>query len=159
MSHQSPIVRFGRGLAVMILLLSGPISGYALVRIFLVARASAGWPTVPGQLTRAEVDATAAGRYRAGVSYTYNLNGAQYIGNRIRASDGEFGFREGAEQQIQGLEPGQSVEVHYDPADPSRSVLRAGAGFQEYVLLMVPPTLFSLGVFLMMHMRQRRDVT
>lgn len=144
--ESSPILRFGRWLGAILFVIAGPISGYFLLQIYLTARASEAWPTVSGEITKADVAITAVGRYHADVEYTYNVRGRDLVGNRIRASDGEFDFPGGAEQTIRGLEPGQRVEVHYDPTDPARSVIRTGAHFQEYALLLVPVVIFSLGV-------------
>jgi hypothetical protein len=159
MSDQSPIVRLGGWIGVFFLWLTGPVAGYFMIRIFLVARASALWPTVPGELTHAGEGVTATGRYDADVSYSYSVSGVPYTGTKIRASDGEFEFRAGAEQQIEGLVAGQLVSIHYDPGDPGHSVLQAGAGYPEYALLLVPPAIFALGLFLLVGMIQTRDGT
>lgn len=149
----SPIVRFGYWLGAIILLASAPISGYFLLQVFLTARATAAWPTVPGEITRAEVREV-FGRYSADVSYTYTVAGRPYVGHRVRASDGDSELREAAEQAIEGLKPGGRVEVHYDPADPGRSVLQAGVGFQEKALLLVPLLMLALGIRAVVRLRR-----
>ena len=154
----SPIVRFGFGLAAFFFVIGGPLSGYFLTKIFLEARASANWPSVAGTLTKAEVRDTGVGRYCADVAYLYRVGANEFTGSRIRASDGEYNFRDGAVQALGALKVGQIVPVYYNPAEPRQSVLRPGAGFQEYILLLVPIVMFAIGIWayrLLWRTRQR----
>ncbi|GDY10730.1 hypothetical protein LBMAG52_42180 [Planctomycetia bacterium] len=121
--------------------------GFFLTRIFLEAKASANWPTASGILQKAEVAETSVNHYYADVAYKFSVAGHDFAGSRIAASDGEYNIRDGAVQAIQGLRVGQNVTVHYDPSNPNKSVLRAGAGFQEYFLLCLPVAIFSFGVY------------
>ena len=144
---QSPIVRFGFGLGAFFLLIGGPISGYFLGRIFLEAKVSSTWPSVTGTITRAQVGETGVGRYVADVAYSYRVGDREFTGSRIRTSDGEYRIRDGAVQAIDGLTVGRQLPVHYDPVNPRHSVLQAGAGFQEYVLLLIPVGMFVVGLW------------
>jgi len=72
------------------------------------------------------------------VAYQYHVANRTYTGTRIRVSDSEYQIRDGAAQAIRGLTQGQRVPVYYNPDDVSQSVLRTGAGFQDYALLAVP---------------------
>jgi hypothetical protein len=146
-SGQSPIVRFGFGLAAFIFVIGGPISGFFLGRIFLEAKASAAWPAVIGTITRAEVGTTAVGRYFADVAYTYYVGDAEFTGSKIRASDGECNIRDGAVQAIGDLTVGKQIPVFYNPSDPRKALLEPGAGCQEYVLLLVPAGMFVMGLW------------
>ncbi|MHC5540007.1 DUF3592 domain-containing protein [Singulisphaera rosea] len=152
----SPLVRFGRTLGAIIIIAAAPVSGYFLGQAFLTARASVNWPTVPGVLTQAKVRDPGIGGFHADVVYIYTVAGRQFAGTRIRASDGEHKQREGAEQALRGLAPGQQVTVHYDPADPGRSLLQTGAGFQEYAQLFVPVGMLSYGIYLLVSLRRSR---
>lgn len=145
-SLQSPITRLGFGLGACFAFLSSVISGYFLTQIFLEARQTTSWPSVNGSLTRVRVGQN-TGRYFADVAYQYQVAGRTYNGTRIRTSDGEYQVRDGAEQAIRGLTQGQQVPVYYNPDNASQSVLRIGAGFQEYALLAVPVALFAMGIF------------
>jgi hypothetical protein len=142
----SPIVRFGVGVWAVMFLFAAPVSGFFLTRIFLDARDSATWPTVPGRLTRAQVGETAVRRYYVDVAYTYRVGSREYVGTKVRASDGEYDRRAGAVRALRGLAAGQPVTVFYSPADPQRAVLRAGTGVQEYALLFVPVVMLGIGV-------------
>lgn len=152
----SPIVRFGAWLLAFILVLTGPVSGFALARIFLEARASAAWPSVPGTLTWAGVRTETFGGYFADVAYTYRVGDEEFTGTRLRTSDGKYSDREGATQAIRGLSPGQRVTVYYNPASPEKSVLYPGAGVQEYVLLLVPVAVEAAGVWALVRLWRTR---
>jgi hypothetical protein len=146
-SGGSPIVRFGFGVAAFFFVIGGPISGYFLGRIFLEAKASSAWPMVVGTVTRAQVGETGIGRYFADVAYTYRVGDREFTGTRIRPSDGEYNIRDGAVHAIRELTVGKQHPVFYNPANPRQAVLQAGAGFQEYVLLLVPVGMFVVGVW------------
>lgn len=155
MSNESPIVRFGIWMGALLMLISAPVSGYFLLQIFLKAKASQTWPSVPGVITKAEV-ADKFGRFQADVSYTYTVDGRNLVGSRIRASDGEFNVRDGAVQALQGLAKGQQVNVYYDPSNPGYSLIQPGAGFQEYALLVVPFVMVGIGLTLIYRLRKTR---
>jgi hypothetical protein len=154
----SPIRRFGLALGAFLFILSAPISGYFLLKIFVDARASESWPTVMGKLTKAQVIPAGVGRFRAVVAYSYRVGAIDFNGSKIHASDGEFEFRDGAAQEIRGLIVGQPVTVFYNPSDPRQSLLRAGAGFQEYALLFVPIVMLGVGVVLFWRWQRSRRV-
>ena len=151
---QSPIVRFGLSLGVLLCFLSVPVSGYFLTQIVIQARGSHDWPSVEGQLLRAQVGGNGAHGFHADVSYRYEVNGQIYNGQRVRTSDGEYKIRDGAKQAIRGLIAGQRITVYYDPHDPSESVLEPGAGYQEYTLLGVPVILLVMGAGLLIRLRR-----
>ena len=147
----SPIVRFGVLLGGGIALLTGPVSGFFLTRIFLEAQASAQWPHVQGILEKAEVKDVGLPlhpRYQADVEYSYRVDGVAYHGHRIRASDGEVEYREAVEDELKGLIAGQPVSVYFDPERKSRCVLRIGARYQEWALLLVPVGIFVWGILI-----------
>ncbi len=157
---QSPIVRFGLGLIAFFLVLGAPISGFFLTRIVVQALASTDWPSVNGLVNKAEVGVNDVGRYYADVSYTYDVDGQSFTGTRVRMSDGEYENRDGAALTIQNLQVGMRLPVHYDPDDPAESVLRPGAGYQEYALLLVPVIMLSAGLYgfsLLWRTRPSRD--
>ncbi|MBX3434903.1 MAG: DUF3592 domain-containing protein [Pirellulales bacterium] len=133
-----------------------PVAAFLSGRLFLEASESANWPTVIGTMRRAEVRRLPLGKYEVDVSYDYSINDTLYIGSRICASDGQHKYHSDAEYQLRGLHVGKLVTVHYDPTSPSRSVLRAGAGFQEYVLLIVPFMCFGMGLRRLKTLRDMR---
>jgi hypothetical protein len=96
------------------------------------AVASDAWPAVAGR-----IDSTGhvyhqgkrSAHYELDVRYTYRVGDRTYTGHRVDFIDGVRAFTEAAmEQEARryGLVAGATVTVHYDPADPARSVLWTG---------------------------------
>lgn len=155
----SPIVRFGMSLGGCLLIVASIVSGFFLMRIFLEAQASASWPIIAGTVTNAEVvemRAAFKSRYETRVRYTYRVNDRDYGGKRIRASDGEYDNAAAATRALEGLAAGQEIRVHYDPKDPSRALLRAGAAFPEYALLSIPLVMLAMGMIPLLRVRSWR---
>lgn len=144
---QSPFVRFGIALSAIAFIIAAPVSGYFLTRMFIDARVSASWPSVMGTLIRADTKTSPGGKYSADVRYNYRVDGRDFVGSKVRLSDGNYKQRESVERMIRDLAPGQPVPVFYNPADPSIAVLQTGAGFQEYALLFVPVLMLGVGVW------------
>ena len=153
----SPIVRFGFALAATFCVFGSPVMGFFLTRIFLEAKASASWPIVAGVLQKVEIGETSVNRYYADIAYTFSVDGRDYTGTRIAASDGEYNIRDGAVQAIEGLRVGDAVSVYYNPSNPSQSVIRAGAGFVEYFLLCLPIAIFAFGVYAFRLLRRTKE--
>jgi hypothetical protein len=94
------------------------------------ARASLSWPTVRGQVTESTVstdDSDGFIEYRASVTYEYAANGRQYVGGRISFLDESFPDPEPARDEAAQYPVGASVNVYYNPEDPSSAVLEPGA--------------------------------
>jgi hypothetical protein len=88
------------------------------------------WPTTDGvvqsaQMARHEGDADHGDTYSADVSYSYQVAGVNYDGNRLA-----FGSVSSSSSYAQGIlnhyPVGQKVSVHYDPANPELAVLETG---------------------------------
>lgn len=94
------------------------------------------WPRVKGtiQTRGVTVDHTSHGDNDGGnrsipfATYTYSVEGKEYHGKRISFGD-HGGSVEYARKAVAGYEPGMSVEVFYDPMDPSQVVLDKKFGF------------------------------
>ncbi len=144
----SSIVSMYFGIIAVGCVAGAPVSGYFLTKIFLEARASANWPSVTGTLTRTQVLEGELGRYYTDISYTYNIGNDQFIGTRIRTSDGQYNVHNGEVQAIAGLIEGNTVTVYYNPSDPAQSVLKNGVSPEEYVLLFIPLVMLGFGVLI-----------
>lgn len=124
--------------------------------------ASRWWPTVQGTMLESRVieSTRRTGGLRRGggsttewtprVRYEYEVEGVRHESERVDFMT-RAGGRSAAEQELRGLEAGAPVTVHYDPADPSRAVLRPGNGPWDWIPplmgllgLSVPPALFML---------------
>jgi len=86
-----------------------------------------GWRRAQALVQEAWVDqvgAVTAGSWRAGVRFTFTAaDGREYRGNRLSFGGSAHRRRAAAEAQVAPLQPGRRVEVWYDPADPTRSVI------------------------------------
>lgn len=106
----------------------------------------AGWPAIPGRLVKLRVGAWSLARqsdnFTARGEYLYEVGGKPYRGNRLSVdgSPYESSYWPEFRSKVASLAPGlqiqrppshdgidyvldQPVTVHYDPADPGRSVL------------------------------------
>jgi hypothetical protein len=78
-----------------------------------------------------------AGRYirtttgRAAVTYQYEVNGHQLTGRRVFVGDENCASAYEARRRVRHYYSGVSVQVHYDPAEPSRAVLEAGLTWSQ----------------------------
>jgi hypothetical protein len=83
------------------------------------------------------------------------LEGKLYQGSCIEWSIADHRNYTGARQRLDKYDPGQRVKVHYDPANPTMSVLQPGPAIVifptpviavtsiVYVMLIVGPVLFK----------------
>jgi hypothetical protein len=102
------------------------------VREWILADASAAWPTAPGTVMRSEVarhTSTSKGRtrtsYSARIEFDYKLDGVKYRGDRLTfkvTSSSESG----AQETVDRYPVGSTVRVSYDPDDRTRAVLEPG---------------------------------
>jgi uncharacterized protein DUF3592 len=115
---------------------------------------SARWPMVKGRVTASEFqEGPLEGRYirtttgRAAVTYQYELNGRELTGDRIFVGDEEFGSAYQAQKRTRHYYPGVAVDVFYDPADPSLTVLETGLTWSHSWKFFLGAFLFGVGVF------------
>ncbi len=104
-----------------------------------LARESLGWPTVAGVVETSKVVSSrhnTKGGHRtshsAQVEYVYEVNGAPHTGSRVSfrvASEGEAD----AIATVARYPAGTPVQVHYDPADPTLSVIDAGDDWSNLI--------------------------
>lgn len=112
------IVIFGAG---MMALGAWVLTG--VIRRIRLGLNSQNWPTAPGRVTHSEIKRDDG--YIFKVEYRYEVNGVSQYGDILEAGRNEYS-RDQAEALAQSYAVGSDVEVHYDPADPSTSVLRPG---------------------------------
>lgn len=109
-------------------------------------RAVLAWSSVSGRVVSSEVTSetsrethSASGRseiqtrYRADVEYAYSVAGAEYVGTRVSMADIDFPVEDSAAAIVARYPAGAPVDVFYDPADASASLLEheaAGTGLQ-----------------------------
>jgi hypothetical protein len=123
-------------------LLALPIGIYGRRR----ARREQAWPTVKAVVRStaiAPVSAEQRHRFVPKLTYEYAVAGKTYKGDRLDITRYKDFSESYARDYVAKRAVGTEVDVHYDPADPARSVLEPGAGG-------CGPLLFCLvgGVFL-----------
>lgn len=120
----------------------------SLAAIFIGGRpivrhlASASWPTTSGQITAAEVrEHRFAGRgltvtrWDPVVVYEYQVGETSLTNDEVRFSDEAFtSSLEGAERAVAPYEPGQTVTVTYNPANPEIAVLERRVETESYLI-------------------------
>jgi hypothetical protein len=83
--------------------------------------------------------------YEAHVEYRYSVAGETHDGDRVTYANEDTA--EWAEATVHEYPTGARVEVHYDPRDPSRSVLEPGESPNTVLLSVGGVGLIVLGVF------------
>ncbi|PQO36599.1 DUF3592 domain-containing protein [Blastopirellula marina] len=102
--------------------------GYGIYQVTL-AQGTSQWPVVLGKIQKCKLrshrneDSTT---YACDVAYTYEVNGTAYHGDRIA-----YGYNgtnnESFHKRVENrLKKSRYVQVHYNPSNPSESVLAAG---------------------------------
>jgi len=87
------------------------------------------WPTTPGTIRRLELKEQRGGEDETAiveVEYSYAVNGVDYEGSRLAYGYCGSNLFAEHEQIYQKLKGASSVDVRYDPADPSASCLSHG---------------------------------
>ena len=100
------------------------------------------WPTAPGRVTDSRVASHTS--FRNGrqitqiagvVKYEYQVMGQTYESDKLGFGNAASG-RKNANAKVAEYPAGTAVTVHYDPADPSKSVLETKAyGFVTSILV------------------------
>lgn len=109
------------------------VSGF---RRMAAGSATRRWPSAPGRITRSAVatehttdgDGGTYEVFEPEVHYTFDVAGETRTGDTIRIHPRVFPSRDEAEEIAEQYPEGAEVRVHYDPADPSRTVLEPGTG-------------------------------
>ena len=107
-------------------------------------RASAGWPTVQGVVTRARVERQETRQRGGGYTYHYDAD-VRYryaVGGRTYDSDTfvfgvshSFPDSAAAQAEVDRYPPGRPVRVFYDPRDPAEGCLVPGDAPETLALL------------------------
>ena len=111
------------------------------------------WPVVTGKVTTLTVEQT-PGRfgstYKPRVEYTYAVQGVTYTGNCRRFDDDGYASRSSASSRLGRYVLGAEIPVHYDPNDPSDSVLEPGTERRTYAYIVLLGALFLIGLGLLL---------
>lgn len=101
------------------------------------AVASASWPTTDGRIVRSTLQQRrddGAWQHTAEIDYEYEVAGTSFMGTRAWIGD-DYWSSPGSEfrDAVQRYPVGRQVNVHYDPAEPARSVLEPGATWSSSI--------------------------
>jgi hypothetical protein len=131
-----------RRIAAVLIILMGLGLIQDRVRLLLVGQDSLDWPSVTGVVTGAAASPLAGAQagpgWRIRITYEYKVDGRSFSGERLR-----FSRRLGGRTQVQAKQallsyvPGGPVNVHFDPADPARSVILPGPDLRAWFGLFV----------------------
>ncbi|PKN84982.1 MAG: hypothetical protein CVU46_12575 [Chloroflexi bacterium HGW-Chloroflexi-8] len=106
----------------------------AFLQYFRAKKAATEWQTVQGVVQDSELSirharsssGTSSTQYRPKVTYQFQVNGQSISNDSIAFGDSNMS-RNKAEEKLSEYPKGALVMVHYDPADPAKSVLETKA--------------------------------
>ena len=133
------------------------ISAVILIKIgsdILKAQKSRSWPTASGTVLDSGMEANQSRdedgdiktTYGATIQYKYTVDGQEFVGDRRTFSNVRTSSVRNTEKILERYPLGSSVDVFYDPDDPSSSVLESGVGAATYILLLVPIGFLVFGI-------------
>jgi hypothetical protein len=137
--------------------------GLVTLMFFVAARRyskqAAAWPSVRGKVVSSKVEQfeerDSEGRsrtsYRPAVEYAYVVGGRELHGNQIKLMMQMSGSESLAVKTVAKYPAGSAVDVHYDPADPTKTALENPTG-ATWIIAVIALAMFalaawSLGVF------------
>lgn len=113
--------------------------------------ASKTWPSVPGTITRSEVDVwkrDGKTHYEPDIAYSYTVDGKKYSSAKITVGDAPLDNNVSAAKRLQAEYPvGTEVPVYYDPELPGSSALEPGTKAGDYMLAGFAAIFFLVGLF------------
>lgn len=123
------------GLVIVPFVIVALVMGGIAVRGQMRARASRNWPMAVGKVLFATVDArrsrSGSGystNYYPNVIYEYVVNGQRFQNNQMYSGvQYGLGSYKRVEQKVAKYPPGSTVQVYYNPENPSQAVLEQSA--------------------------------
>jgi hypothetical protein len=75
--------------------------------------------------------------YSVRVTYAYTVEGNNYEGNTVGFGTMSHNERSDAQEELKSYPQGKSIDVYYDPENPSDSVLKKGVFWPMYIVIVV----------------------
>ena len=75
--------------------------------------------------------------YSVRVTYAYTVEGNNYEGNTVGFGTMSHNERTDAQEELKSYPQGKSIDVYYDPENPSDSVLKKGVFWPMYILIAI----------------------
>lgn len=137
-----------RGIVALVFAAVGVACLHSLVYQLRIDR----WPTVRGRVRDAGVTAAGGGStgptqmYVETLEYDYRVDGVDHVGTRlspwvVSASHNARGF---LAWRMRGLEPGATVEVVYNPRQPTASFLRRSGPVGKAVTILMAGVMLAV---------------
>jgi Protein of unknown function (DUF3592) len=88
---------------------------------------SKSWQWAPAVVQHASLEestgAKGVAEYSPDIRYRFHVNGREYVGTRLEIPRGRSGSEEAERNRLESYAPGTTVQILYDPLDPTRSVV------------------------------------
>jgi len=131
-------------LSAILILVGLVIISLVLATTMKAKSAAKKWPTAQGMIQSAELEMRRGGvsggvpktYFKPQVRYDYRVGDQTYKGERLDFSSRAYQFEEKASKRLAAYQAGSEVTVHYDPADPSKSVLEPTASGNTLVIIL-----------------------
>ena len=117
-----------RGILLVLLALATLLPCLALPK-YLRAKSSSQWPRAAGVITSSHLVAGSFKQmkgYRGVVHYRYQVGSAEYSGSRLSFGRDHLAVRDAWQKVLDTYPAGKTVDVYYDPKDPSFAILEPG---------------------------------
>jgi hypothetical protein len=75
--------------------------------------------------------------YSVRVTYAYTVEGNNYEGNTVGFGTMSHNERSDAQEELKSYPKGKTIDVYYDPENPSDSVLNKGVFWPMYIVIVV----------------------
>jgi hypothetical protein len=75
--------------------------------------------------------------YGVSVKYSYTVEGGNYEGNTVGFGTMSHNERSDAQDELKSYPKGKTIDVYYDPENPSDSVLNKGVFWPMYIMIVV----------------------
>jgi hypothetical protein len=141
-------------IAYIIVLVIGLVVLVKFGRDILLGQKSRSWPKVSGTIIQSilethhqtDDEGDTSTTYGVSVHYRYTVSGQEFQGRRRTFSDVRTSSRRRTEAILARYPQGGTVDVYYDPEDPSSCVLETGVGGSAYVFLAFAIVLVLVGL-------------
>jgi Protein of unknown function (DUF3592) len=117
-----------RGAILLVLALATLLPCLALPK-YLRAKNSAEWPRAAGVITSSHLVTGSFKQmkgYRGVINYRYQVGSAEYSGSRLSFGRDHLAVRDAWQKVLDAYPAGKTVDVYYDPKDPSFAILEPG---------------------------------
>ena len=133
-----------RGIAGLLLLVTGIAA--ALWGLWVMYRDASftGWTVKVGRVVSSSMQPVDGERFTLDVTYEYEIGGKKYTSSRYSLTPRTFP-REEAERLLRRHQPERPLTLHYNPGDPSVSVVDYDYPFVAVVIAVIGILMASIG--------------